>query len=65
MTDRLLTLPRMARRLGVTQQWLREQAEQGQVPSLPAGKRFLFEPVAVEESLAARAAKTNRKGAGR
>ena len=58
MCDLVLTLGRMARRLGVTQRWLRAEAEAGRVPCLPAGKRLLFEPVAVEESLAKQAATT-------
>jgi hypothetical protein len=54
----LLTLPRMARRLGVTQQWLRDQAEAGKVPCLKADRRLLFNPVAVQEALASKAAST-------
>ena len=54
MSD-LFCLSRMARRLGVTQTWLREQADAGKVPCLKAGERYLFNPVAVQESLAARA----------
>ncbi len=56
MTDRILSLPRMARRLGVTQAWLRREAQASRVPALQAGSRFLFEPEAVEESVAQRAA---------
>ena len=62
MTDRLLTLPRMARRLGVTQTWLRAEARGGRVPCLPAGSQVLFEPEAVENALAERAAKSNGEG---
>lgn len=58
----LLSLPRMSRRLGVTQQWLRDQADEGVVPCLKAGRRYLFNPVAVEETLAQKAAQT-RQGA--
>lgn len=54
--EEVLTLPRMARRLGVTAGWLRAEAEAGGVPCLRAGKRFLFNPVAVEHALARRAA---------
>lgn len=53
----LLSLARMARRLGVTQQWLRDQADAANVPCLRAGKRYLFTPVAVQEALAVEAAK--------
>lgn len=56
MSD-LFSLARMARRLGVTQDWLREQAEAGNVPCLTAGKRYLFNAVAVQEALAVEAAK--------
>ena len=51
----LFGLSRMSRRLGVTMQWLREQADAGKVPCLKAGKRYLFNPVAVQEALAAKA----------
>ena len=59
MSD-LFSLPRMARRLGVTQQWLREQAKAGQIPCLMAGNRYLFNPVAIQEALAAKAAQTRQ-----
>lgn len=45
----LMTLPRMARRLGVTQKWLRQQAVDGAVPALKAGPRFLFSADAVSK----------------
>jgi excisionase family DNA binding protein len=61
MTD-LLSLPRQARRLGVTQKWLREQADAGRIPCLKAGNRYLFNPTAVQEMLTARAAKTQHGG---
>ena len=47
----------MARRLGVTQDWLRSEADAGKVPCLLAGKRYLFNAIAVQEALAAQAAK--------
>lgn len=55
--DALLSLPRMARSLGVTQQWLRLQADAGHVPCLVAGKRYLFAPAAVQEALAVMASR--------
>lgn len=61
MTE-LLTIGRMARRLGITQQWLREQADAGKVPCLRAGKRILFNPVAVQETLASQAAARQPEG---
>ena len=65
MSD-LLSLPRMARRLGVTQQWLREQTEAGNIPCLWAGNRYLYNPLAVVEALSAKATQLGdqpRKGA--
>jgi excisionase family DNA binding protein len=59
-TNELLSLSRTARRLGVTQQWLRQQAEAGAVPSLKAGNRYLFNHAAVEEALAAKAAESRQ-----
>jgi excisionase family DNA binding protein len=53
----LMGLARMARRLGVTQRWLRDEADAGRVPHLRAGTRYLFAPAAVEAALAARAAR--------
>ena len=58
----LLSLSRMARRIGVTSQWLRSQADTGKVPCLKAGNRHLFNPIAVQASLAARAARTRQGG---
>jgi excisionase family DNA binding protein len=54
----LLSLARMARRLGVTQDWLRSEADAGRVPCLKAGKRYLFNAAAVQDALAAKAAAT-------
>lgn len=56
----LLTLARMARRLGVSQQWLRDQADAGKVPCLRAGKRYLFNAVAVQKAIANQAASTRQ-----
>ncbi len=61
MSD-LLSLPRMARRLSVSQKWLRDQAAAGKIPCLKAGKRYLFNSVAVQEALAAKAARTRQGG---
>lgn len=52
----LLPLSRMARRLRVTQAWLRTEADAGRVPCLRAGNRYLFAAAAVESILAERAA---------
>lgn len=60
--DELLSLSRMARRLGITQRWLRGQADAGKLPCLKADNRYLFNPIAVQESLAAKAARTRQGG---
>ncbi len=52
----LLSLPRAARRVGVTARWLRDQAEAGRVPHLRAGTRYLFDLAALTEALCSRAA---------
>ena len=53
----VLSLGRMARRLGVTQTWLRQEADSGKLPCLRVSKtRYLFHPLTVEQSLARRAA---------
>ena len=54
--EELLNLTRMARRAGVTIQWLKEEADAGRVPCLRAGRAYLFLPSAVFEALAIRAA---------
>ena len=49
----ILSLARMAQRLRVPPKWLRERADNGCIPCLrPTGKRYLFNPVAVQEALA-------------
>jgi len=60
--NELLSLPRMARRLGVTQQWLRHQANADKIPCLKAGNRYLFNPIAVQKVLATKAARAERGG---
>ena len=52
----LLSLRRMAARLGVTCKWLRERAAAGDVPGLPAENRWLFRPDIVVPAVAAMAA---------
>jgi hypothetical protein len=58
--DELLSLGRMARRLGVTQDWLRTEAEAGRVPCLKADRRLLFNPTAVQADLAVKAARVRQ-----
>ncbi len=60
----LLSLARIARRLGVTQRWLCDEADAGRVPCLRADKRYLFAPTAVERMIAERAAATPKQTAG-
>ena len=60
MTD-FLNLARLARRLGVTQQWLREQADAGHLPCIKAGNRYLFDPEAVDAVLKEQAKQLHRE----
>jgi hypothetical protein len=59
----LLTLMRMASRLGVPAAWLRERAAAGEVPCLRAGNRWLFRPDVVVPAVAAMAAPESKGGA--
>ena len=53
----LISLPILARHLRVSQTWLRQEAQAGRIPALPAGRgRYLFSRSAVEKALAERAA---------
>jgi len=52
----LLPLRRMAARLGVPSNWLKQQAEAGKVPGLQAGNRWLFVPDVVGPIVSAMAA---------
>jgi excisionase family DNA binding protein len=51
----ILTLRRMAARLGVTASWLREQAEAKNIPGVRAGNRWLFAPDVVRDAVRAMA----------
>jgi len=52
----LIDLHRMAKRLRVSPSWLKREARAGNVPSLKAGAKYLFNPTAVIEALSVRAA---------
>jgi hypothetical protein len=59
----LMSLPALARHLRVSQTWLRAEAEEGRIPSLPAGPgKFLFSKSAVEHALVDRASAANVEG---
>lgn len=51
----LLSLPRAARRLGVSARWLKVEAAEGRVPCLRADSRYLFDIDAVVQALRPRA----------
>ena len=55
--NNLTKIGQMARILGVTVSWLREEAEAGRIPHLRAGDRFLFHRQTVLDVLTERAAK--------
>ncbi len=54
---KLLPLYAVARRLHVPQNWLRAEAEAGNIPHLKAGRAILFNPDIVEKLLIERASK--------
>jgi excisionase family DNA binding protein len=51
MDETVIPLPKMARQLGVSVAWLRDMANEGKVPCIRAGKRFLFSASAVQKAL--------------
>ena len=51
----LIRLGALARRLGLSRQWLRDEAEAGRIPHLRVGHVLLFELSTVEQILAERA----------
>jgi excisionase family DNA binding protein len=54
----LVTLPELARSLGVSASWLRREADANRLPHLKAGNQCLFHAEVVERILAARAAQS-------
>ena len=55
-TTKIVSVRQLSRELGVSQVWLREEAEAGRIPALPAGGRnFVFDRESVETALAERA----------
>ena len=58
----LLPLGPLARLLGVSPRWLRDEAEAGRIPHLPAGKTILFDADLVERLLAERARRPVAEG---
>lgn len=61
-SESFLSLRRTATRLGVPAAWLRSEAQAGRVPHLRAGRRILFNPVAVERVLLERAIREAQGG---
>ena len=52
----LLNLNQLARRLGITKKWLKTEADNGRLPCLKAGRRYLFNLEAVNMALLKRTA---------
>jgi len=62
MNDKIfIPLHRLSQRLGLPSAWLKGEAEAGRVPCLRAGRRLLFNPKVVEETLIKRAQHAPRK----
>jgi len=58
MENKLFTLRDLAsrfKRFGLSVAWLKAEAEAGRIPCFKAGRKLLFDPEAVEQSLIARA----------
>ena len=51
---KLIALNRLARRLNVPAAWLRAEAQQGRIPAVEAGGRWLSSLEAVESALLSR-----------
>jgi hypothetical protein len=58
--QRILPLTVMARRLGVRRKNLKAEAESGRLPCIRIGEDLLFDPEAVERTLATRAQEVSR-----
>lgn len=54
--DHIVALDVLAKRLGISQRWLRKETDAGRIPFLKAGARRLYNIDAVAQSLAKRAA---------
>jgi len=54
--NQLLSVVELSRKLKYPQQWLRDQADRGLIPSIKIGRRLLFNPEAVQRILLERAA---------
>ena len=61
----IVTIEGLARRLKLSKAWLHREATAGRIPCLRAGKRRLFNPDAVERTLAERAARGEAEGGAR
>ena len=61
--ETFISLQRLAQRLGLPAAWLKAEAEAGDIPSLRAGRRLVFNHEAVERALIERA-RRDPKGAG-
>lgn len=57
-TKKFISLPELAERLGLSENWLKQSADAGEIPMLKTGTRRMFDPEAVERVLAERAGKS-------
>jgi hypothetical protein len=60
---KFISLPELAERLGLSENWLKQSADAGDIPMLKAGARRMFNLEAVERVLAERAGQRASKEA--
>jgi len=63
-TDSLVTLPGLTRALRLPTQWLKREADSGNIPCLRIGRKRLFNVDAVRRVLAQRAAREGLRAEG-
>jgi excisionase family DNA binding protein len=57
-TNQFLSLPALAKALGLPEEWIRAEADAGRIPHLRIGKRYRFNRDAVTRNLSERAARS-------
>ena len=61
-SETFITLHQLSQRLGLPAAWLKAEARAGHIPSLRAGRRWMFHLEAVEDALLQRAGAAGENG---